>query len=342
MDAGSMAQLATQTRVVCTTVGPYARLGAELVRACAEHGTHYCDLAGEITFMRRMIDLHDETARSTGARIVHCCGFDAIPSDLGVMMLQDAMKKRHGIACKTIKVFLTDSSGGVSGGTIESGFGELEAMHRDPSVRRLLEDPYALSPMSPARAASIRHRPGVYFEVELGSWVARSPFAHINARVVRRTNALLGFPYGTEFRYTEAAGTGRGLAGYVKAIGIEAGLGAYRSLARLPVASRLVRRTFLPKPGQGPSAERRQRGHFTLMMIGKGTLPDGSAVVLRARVAGTSDPGYGETAKMLAESAVCLTNDDARKPGGIHTPGSALGLTLIERLRSAGMTFEVL
>lgn len=340
-DRAALEEVAARAEVVCTTVGPYAKHGAELVGACVRRGTDYCDLTGETPFIARMIAAHHREAERTGARIVHCCGFDSIPSDLGTLMLHEAFRERGG-QIEQVRFFAGESRGGISGGTVASMLNLFEEMERDPEVRRLVADPYALVPAD-ARGPDGPDPRGVRFDRELGTWTAPFVMAAINTRVVRRSNWLMGFPYGRAFRYEEASSTGRGLSGLARAVAIAGGLGLLLPALAIRPVRRVLAARVLPQPGQGPSRRAREEGHFVVRLVGRGKGPDGRPLTLRGRVEGKSDPGYGETAKMLAESALCLALDGARldAPGGIRTPASTMGLRLLERLRAAGMVFSI-
>ena len=334
-DRASLDEIAAKTRVVCTTVGPYALYGKAVVAACVEHGTSYCDLTGETQFIREMIDLHHARAKETGARIVHCCGFDSIPFDLGVLMVQTAMKEKHGVRCVECKSFAGEQSGGVSGGTIASAMNLMDEASRDRNVRRIIADPYSLTPGE--RGPDGPDQRGVRFDRDIGKWTGPFVMAAINTRVVRRSNAMLGYPWGRDFRYSEAMS----MPNMIAATMLTAGLGTFVGMAAIkPI--RGVMKKMLPAPGEGPSKEKRDKGFFKVRVVGTGEASNGGAPPkLLGLVAGTSDPGYGETAKMLAESAVCLAKDTLDAKGGILTPASCMGMTLVERLRKAKMTFEV-
>jgi short subunit dehydrogenase-like uncharacterized protein len=335
----SLATLAASTRVLVTTVGPYARHGLPLVEACARSGTHCCDLTGETQFMRRSIDSWDAAAKASGARIVHACGFDSIPSDLGMLTLHGFAKAR-GLSGQFSRATLAvvRIKGGFSGGTVASMVNGIEEATADRAVRRLFADPYALSPdraQEPALGAQ-RDQVGVHHDDFLGRWTAPFVMASINTRVVRRSNALLGYPYGRELRYRETTVL-RGFGGILFGWALSVGLGAV-------VASQLFGPTknlagaLLPKPGEGPDKATRDSGFFQLRL--EAETVEGER--MHADVAGTSDPGYGETAKMLSESALCLALDEAKLPqvAGVLTPATAMGMVLVDRLRAAGMTFE--
>lgn len=339
LDEAALDAVVPKARVVCTTVGPYLRHGKALARACARSGTHYCDLTGEVPFMRASIDENDAKAKDTRARIVHACGFDSIPFDLGVLMLWDQAQK-DGERLAWAKGFTGESSGAASGGTIATMLMLSEMAGEDRAMRRLLFDPYALDPEPGRRGPDGPDQRGVRFDADLGRWTGPWIMATINSRVVRRSNALLGGAYGEGFRYSEAMSFPAGPKGLVMASAVTAGLGAALAAVSVPALRELLADKVLPKPGEGPSKERRERGYFVVRVIAE---TDRAHRVLRGVVRGTSDPGYGETAKMLGETALCLALDEAALPEryGVLTTATAMGMRLVERLRAAGMTFAV-
>lgn len=324
--------MAKMTRVVCTTVGPYAKYGKDLATACAEHGTHYCDLTGEVPFIRWSIDVNHVRARETGARIVHCAGFDSIPSDLGVLVLAD----HAGEPLTQVDYVLESARGGISGGTIASLLDVLAEAAGDPSLRRMLADPYALSPDRPNDLGLDPNEGfGIAWNDELGCYVGPFLMAPINTRVVRRSNALSNFRYGRHFRYSESMRIPGGRAGLPLAVAFSAGYASMAAALVVPVSRRFIVR-YLPSPGEGPSKATRDTGNFAVRIVGRTE----SGRRVEARVQGTNDPGYGETAKMLGETALALSHESfASTEGGVLTPAAALGMALVERLRGAGMTF---
>ena len=338
-DDEALARLASSARVVCTTVGPYARYGSKLVEACARSGTDYCDLTGELPWMRRMLDAHQKTAEGSGARIVHSCGFDSIPSDLGVLLLQQEMERRHGVHATHVKLRVKEIRGGMSGGTAASMLQVLEEAQEDPALRRLLEEPYALDPEGPHPGADGADPSAPAWDEDFGAWTAPFVMGVINTRIVRRSHALLGCRWGQSFRYDEAVLTGTGPLGFARAAALSAGLGTLRAVGGVRAIRGLLRR-LLPEPGEGPSAEVRERGGFDLRLVGVGASPAGAR--LRLRITGDRDPGYGSTAKMLGASALCLAQDPRATGGGFWTPASALGDALRVRLEAhAGLAFTL-
>jgi len=338
-NADSMRELAESSKVILSTVGPYARFGSMLVSACAQSGTHYCDLAGEPHWIRQMIDLYHETAKQSGARIVHSCGFDSIPSDFGVWFLQRAAAERFGEQCREIRLYVRATSGGMSGGTVASSMNLMDEARRDRNIARILVDPYSLNPEGERHGPDGRDQTGVAFDSLAGSWTAPFIMATINTKIVRRSNALLDFAYGRDFRYSEVIMTGSGISGWTRASGITAGLGAFMLGSGNRITRSLIVDRLIPKPGEGPDRAQREAGFFNLMLIG--TLASGQQ--LRAKVTGDRDPGYGSTSKMLGESAVCLAHDELTASGGSLTPVSAMGESLLQRLtENAGLTFSVM
>ncbi len=342
----SLDPIARDARVVITTVGPYALHGRALVAACADAGTDYVDLAGETPFIRDMIDEHHARAQRTGARIVHACGYDSIPSDLGVLMLQDYARNRHGGRCEAIRFFAGESKGGVSGGTVASMLNLAEQATRDPRVRRIAGNPYALDPTREGRGPDKRDQLGVRFDGDSQRWTGPFVMAAINTRIVRRSNALLGYGYGVDFRYSEAMSFGPGVKGLVQASAVSAGLAGFMVALAVPPMRMLLARTVLPSPGEGPSKKTRETGYFTSRLYGAVDARAGAAVGAPVKLLGTvkgkGDPGYEATARMISESALSLLRDAGiRQQGGVLTPASCMGMPLVERLRKAGMTFEV-
>jgi short subunit dehydrogenase-like uncharacterized protein len=338
-DAGDRAALdrvAAAARVVCTTVGPFAKYGSHLVAACAAAGTDYCDITGEVQWVRQMIDAHHETAARTGARIVHTCGFDSIPSDLGTLVVQEHARARFGRPCTRVSAWFGEMKGGFSGGTFASMLHLMDEIRRDRSVLRVVGDPYALDPR-PRQGGPDRSDPRrVRFEPTIGRWTGAFVMAATNSRVVRRSHALLGYPWGREFSYQEGASFPRGARGLGMAAGMTAGLAGFVAAAQVPALRKVIEKR-LPSPGEGPSAGKRAAGYFVVRLVGE---IDGAPKVL-GRVADRRDPGYGSTSMMLGQSALCLALDErARGGGGVLTPAAAMGMRLVERLRREGMTLE--
>jgi short subunit dehydrogenase-like uncharacterized protein len=325
--------VAARTRVVCTTVGPYAKYGSALVAACAAHGTDYCDITGEVHWIREMIEAHHARAESTGARIVSCCGFDSIPSDLGVFFLDNHLRKR-GAHLREAHYRVLSGHGGVSGGTAASMLAMMERFS-EPEVRRTMADPYALSPES-ARGRDRNDSMGPGRDRDTGRFTAPFVMAGINTRIVRRSNALLDFPYGRDFRYDEAMDTGTGLKGAIVAGAASLGIGVVL-VAGATGPGRALLRKVVPAPGEGPTREQRENGSFRIAI--HGVASDGERVT--ATVEANRDPGYGATCRMLGESALSLAQDELPARGGLLTTASCMGLKLIDRLQPAGIRLTV-
>lgn len=338
-DKDALQALAARTRVVLTTVGPYALYGSDLVAACVNAGTHYCDLAGEVQWIWKMIDTHHDRARETGARIVHCCGFDSVPMDIGVWFLQDAVHKKYGVYCDSISMLVKATKGTASGGTLASMMNLIKESREDRSVARTLIHPYSLNPEGEREGPDDRDQTRMIYRDDAKSWTAPFVMAGVNTKVVRRSHALAGYPYGKDFRYDESVLTGRGITGWLKGALMIAGLGGLMAFASFAPTRTFLQRFVLSKPGEGPDRELQQSGFFNLSQIGK--LPDGTLV--RGRITGDQDPGYGSTSKVLSECAVCLAIDDIDVHGGVWTPAAVMAKPLLERLlNNAGLTFELL
>jgi short subunit dehydrogenase-like uncharacterized protein len=324
-DAGdpvSLKAMIDQTRSVLTTVGPYQLYGSELVAACAASGTDYFDLCGEPVWMRRMIDAHQAAAQSSGARIVFSCGFDSLPFELGVFFLQETAKKVLGAPVGRVKGRVRNMKGTFSGGTAASIKATFAAAAKDLSLVAMLKNPFALTPGFEGPKQPPGNKP--LFDEDLGMWTAPFVMATINTRNVHRSNLLMGFPYGKDFVYDEMVLTGPGEKGEAN--------------AKLVVAANMeMGGPGGPKPGEGPSKEQRDNGLYDLLFVG---LAEGARQV-RVAVRGDRDPGYGSTSKMVSECAICLLRDTPEVPGGIWTPGAAMGDRLIKRLVDhAGLTFQ--
>lgn len=349
-DPRALQAVAAQTRVVCTTVGPYDLLGEPLVEACVAEGTDYCDLTGETPFIRRMVDRYHERARQTGARIVHCCGFDSIPSDIGVLALQREALARFGRPATRVRLHVLRAVGGFSGGTVASLLNIADRIG-DPAVRRVLADPYALNPEGQRQGPDGRDDIRPRRDPSSGRWNGPFLMAPVNTRVVRRSHALLGHPWGENFRYDEVMSFGRGPRGLAMATAMSAGLVGFMGAVSVAPVRDLLTRHVLPKPGEGPSEKTIREGYFEARVIGE-IGGDIGAERLELAVHGQGDPGYGATSRMLAQSALALvappsTDDTTASPSslprplaaGVLTPASALGEALIDRLHAVGVTF---
>jgi short subunit dehydrogenase-like uncharacterized protein len=339
-DDAALRKLCASTRVVVSTVGPYALHGEPLVKACAETGTDYCDLTGEVQWIRRMIERHELAARRSGARIVHCCGFDSIPSDMGVYFLQREARRRFGAPCPRVKMRVKAMRGGASGGTVASMMNLMKEASADPALRKELADPYSLCPAGSAPSVRQPEVRSAELDRDFDAWIAPFVMSAINTRVVHRTNALSGHAYGSDFVYDEATLTGRGAAGALAAHAMAAAVGGFMVAGAIGPLRAALERFVLPKPGEGPSAEAQRAGFFDLRFVG--TTVDGRRI--RSRVRGDRDPGYGSTGKMLGQAAACLALDVDKRAtrGGFWTPATIFGDRLLDRLTArSGLTFEI-
>jgi short subunit dehydrogenase-like uncharacterized protein len=322
-DPDSVKAMVDQTKSVITTVGPYQLYGVELIAACVASGTDYLDLCGEPVWMAQMIDKHEAAAKASGARILFSCGFDSIPFELGTFFVQEEAKRVFGAPASRVMGRVRDMRGRLSGGTAASARAQFEAVARDLSLVKILNNPFALTPGFEGPKQPRGNKP--VFEEDLQSWAAPFTMALINTRNVHRSNMLMGFPYGKEFVYDEMVLTGAGEKGEAN--------------AKLVMAANTEKTgPGAPKPGEGPSKEERENGCYDLLYVA--IAPDGRQV--RAAVKGDRDPGYGSTSKMISECAICLLRDTPQVAAGIWTPGAAMGHKLIDRLvKNAGITFEV-
>ena len=338
-DPAALKALVAQAKVVITTVGPYQLHGQALITACAQAGTDYVDLCGEPGWMAQMIPLLQGPASQSGARITFSCGFDSIPFDLGVVFLQQAAQERFGAPLVRVHGRVKTIKGGPSGGTIASLMSTLEASGRDPKLKAVLANPFALTPgfTGPAQPDD----DGAQWDEMAQAWTGPFVMATINTKNVHRTHALRGHPWGTGFVYSERMLTGSGPVGQAAAKALARSTRVQNLLLAFAPSRALIRRFALPQPGQGPTLSQREKGRYEVLFYGQTT--DGQT--LSARVAGDRDPGYGSTCKMISEAALCLAQDVDRgmAPGGVWTPGAAMGLTLVRRLQErAGLTFKVL
>jgi short subunit dehydrogenase-like uncharacterized protein len=318
-----------------STVGPYQLYGEPLIAACVKTGTDYVDLCGEPTWMAEMIAKYDGMAKRSGARIVFSCGFDSIPFDCGVYFLQQLAEARFGAPAPRVRGRVRKMRGTFSGGTMASMLATIDAQKRDPSLARKMQDPFLLAG---ERGAKQPDGTQPVHDGDLNAWATPFVMAPINTKNVHRTNALLGHRYGRDFSYSEMQMTGSGESGRKRANAAASQMKTLMTLLAF-APTRWALKTFaLPKPGQGPSKEARETGHYDVLFVGD--FPDGRQV--RASVSGDKDPGYGSTSKMIAEAALCLAREVEREqtPGGVWTPAAAMGQALIDRLQArAGLSF---
>lgn len=319
-DLDSIQAMLDNTKLVITTVGPYQLYGSDLVAMCAKSGVDYVDLCGEPVWMSEMIPAHQAAAQASGARIVFSCGFDSIPSDLGVYHLQQLAKKQFGHPMPTVRCRVRKMQGTFSGGTAASFKATLIAAKKDPAKMKALLNPFSLTPGFKGADQPFGNKP--YYEEDLGSWVTPFVMAAINTRNVQRSNFLLNQAYGEDFVYDEMFMTGPGEKG--------------EAIANAMAEDKSLGGDGGPKPGEGPSKEEREAGHYDLLYIGS----DEKGNQIKVAVKGDRDPGYGSTSKIITEAAICLVKDAKSTEGGIWTTAPAMGDLLIKRLEAnAGVTF---
>ena len=338
-DEASLQALCDQTGVIISTVGPYALYGELLIKACAESGTDYTDLTGEAHWIAQMKDKYNQAAKASGARIVNCCGFDSIPSDMGVFAMQQQAQTQFGHPMPHAKLRVKAMQGGASGGTIASMIEGLKAAKADPALRKKMANPYLLCGSDHQyinRALSVS-RP--QFDKDFNCWIAPFVMEAINSRVVLHSNALLDMTYGRDFSYSEGMLTGKGLKGRIGAILSTVGFGLAGVCLYFSPTRALLEKFVLPAPGEGPSPEAQLNGYFDVRVHGR----DDQGNQLTVKVTGDRDPGYGSTAKMLGQAGLCLAFDISKedRAGGFLTPSVAMGNALLTRLEAhSGLTFE--
>ena len=331
-DQSAVDDIVARTAVVATSVGPYLRHGSPLVAACARAGTHYADLAGESEFVRRSIAANQAPAEASGARIVHSCGFDSIPSDLGVGLAHAAAGGGE-IAEAVYQV--RSVRGGISGGTVDSLRQQAIEAETDPDIRQVIRNPYALTDGSVVHR-SRRSGSGLRLDPRSGRWQAPFLMGPYNSQIVQRTNFLTGWSYGRNMRYREVVDAGRGWRGRVAGAGLAAGQAALLgAMGVRPLRSLLGR--LLPEPGQGPSEKTLAAGRFSIDI----DVTPAEAAPVRTTFAADHDPGYHGTAVMFGETALGLALDDLPERAGVLTPMTALGPVLADRLRTQGFAIAV-
>ena len=339
-DESSLRALCERAQVIVSTVGPYALYGEPLIKVCVKTGTDYCDLTGEVQWIRRMVQQYEALARQSGARIINCCGFDSIPSDLGIYYLQQEARKRFGQTCSRVKMRVKAIRGGISGGTVASAINLLKEAIENPSLRQDLTNSSLLCPVSNSTPLQPPPLIEVQYDRDFQEWISPFVMAQVNTPIVLRSNALLDNAFGQDFHYDEAILTGSGIAGWTVAQGLKAGLTSFGLATAIPPIRWLLEHQVVPAPGQGPSEEARERGFYDLRFWGQ----TAQGQTIRAKVTGDRDPGYGSTAKILGQVGVCLSKDfeKSAKQGGFWTPSTMFGDVLIERLVNySGLTFDI-
>lgn len=335
-DKSALTKLAKSTKVVVTTAGPYAKYGSDLVHACAESGTHYCDLTGEVQWIHKMIAETDQKARDTGSRIVHCCGFDSIPSDMGTHLLQTEFHKKYGSPATRVKFGLVAAKGGFSGGTAASLLNVMEQASTDRRIARVLGNPCSLN--AEGRTWKTKGEdPGGYYDEDLG-WLAPFLMAPINTRIVRRSASLMPEVYGDELQYQEYSALGKGAGRAVMANTMKLGFGA-SYLAMKSSVGRKVFAKLLPEPGEGPDQEKRDSGFFKIKLVADDDQEQKLSLVVR----GKGDPGYASTSKMLGTAAIHLAKEMWRESheAGNKTTAYVFDQRFRDALDKVGVSFKV-
>ena len=336
----SLHDVAAKTKVLATTVGPYAKYGEPVIEACVQQGTDYVDITGETPFIRRMIDLYDHKARSRGIRVIPFCGFDSVPSDMGTFYLSQLMAEGHGEGLRKVKTFFK-LKGGLNGGTVASALNMAEtgdgAQLRDPLLLTLPEH----------QTKEERRRQlddyGPVYDPDVERWTVPFVMALVNGAVVRRSNSLMrsdNRPYGPGFVYKERLLTSRSaprFSAYANYFTTTAAMGAMAS-----GLGRRVLRSLAPRPGAGPSEKAKDDGFFECTMVGEA--PSGRQKIIQARYQG--DPGNRATVTFLAQAALTLVEDRGDLPGGtfnggVLTPATGLGKPYLERLAANGLAWQV-
>lgn len=339
-DAASLDKMTKQTQVIISTVGPYLKYGEPLIKSCAHNGTDYVDLTGEAIFIKDMMDKYQDAAKQSGARIVNSCGFDSIPSDLGVYFTQQQAEEKFGSVCNVIHMRVKAAKGGLSGGTIASMATIFEEVGQDKSRRKQVANPYLLNDDKDAPNVRQDNVSKPEYDDEHKRWLAPFVMASINTRIVHRSNQLLGYEYGRDFKYDEAMWMKDGVKGKLSSYAMSAGLLGFATAMMIKPSRELLSKHVLPKSGSGPSKEEQENGYFDIRLFGQTANND----TIHTKVTGDKDPGYGSTSRMLAQAALCLAQDISKKEvsGGFWTPASAMGDRLIARLEEhSGLRFEV-
>ncbi|MEK6219577.1 MAG: saccharopine dehydrogenase NADP-binding domain-containing protein [Psychrobacter cryohalolentis] len=340
-DAASLDAMTEQTQVIISTVGPYLKYGEPLIKSCVDNGTDYVDLTGEAIFIKDMMDKYQEAAKQSGARIVNSCGFDSIPSDLGVYFTQKQAEAKFDSACDVIHMRVKAAKGGLSGGTIASMATIFEEVGQDKSRRKQVANPYLLNDDKDAPNVRQSNVSKPEYDSEHKHWLAPFVMASINTRIVHRSNQLLGYEYGREFKYDEAMWMKDGLKGKLTSYALSAGLLGFATAMMITPSRELLSKHVLPKSGSGPSKEEQENGYFDIRLFGQTANKDS----ITTKVTGDKDPGYGSTSRMLSQAALCLAQDISKEEvkGGFWTPASAMGDKLLARLeKHAGLSFDVI
>ena len=340
-DAASLDAMTEQTQVIISTVGPYLKYGEPLIKSCVDNGTDYVDLTGEAIFIKDMMDKYQQAAKQSGARIVNSCGFDSIPSDLGVYFTQKQAEAKFDSACDVIHMRVKAAKGGLSGGTIASMVTIFEEVGQNKSRRKQVANPYLLNDDTDAPNVRQSNVSKPEYDSEHQRWLAPFVMASINTRIVHRSNQLLGYEYGRDFKYDEAMWMKDGIKGKLTSYALSAGLLGFATAMMITPSRELLSKHVLPKSGSGPSKEEQENGYFDIRLFGQ----TANKHSIATKVTGDKDPGYGSTSRMLSQAALCLAQDISKEEvvGGFWTPASAMGDKLLTRLEEhAGLSFDVI
>ncbi len=333
-DLQSLKEMTAQTKVLCNCVGPYLSHGLNIIEACVSEGTHYTDLCGEVPWIRQAIQKYHEVAKEKKLKIVPSCGFDSIPSDLGVLLLQKESEKRGLKPFSDVILYVEKSKGTLSGGTAAAIIGNFDFSDEHKSLAKESFGPYALYPEGEAKGPPQSDLKTILYDKKRESWVGPFIMAGINTRVVRRTNALSNFYYGEDFKYQEVSVfSSKKKARKFLLFGGLFLLGVKFSLTR-----KLIHKAFLPKQGDGPSLEQRENGLFKLRIAPRDWSSD-----FYVTVEGFKDPGYGSTSIMIGEASLCLLKkpEETTETFGVVTPASGMGMTLIDQLNENQVHFKI-
>lgn len=324
-DLAAMRSIANRARLVVSCTGPFLLYGSNMVQACAELGTDYVDVTGEVYWSGQMMAAHDKAAQERGARIISFCGFDSVPSDLGVYLLQKRAVSTRGKPFSRVKMRVKALRGAGSLGGSKATMDDMaKRIPTQPDILPFMADAFALSPGFEGVPQPSGLDP--LFDEELDSWAAPFLMHPINSKVVHRTNWLLGLPYGEDFIYDEMSSTGPGEEGKAKIEHSVKTLGGFNWNESDEHA----------KPGEGPDKEAQEAGYYSIAFYG---IEDGE-VVGEVTISDDRDPGCGSTCKLVGESAMCLLRDEVAVGGGFWTPVSAMGDKLYARLL-ANKTLEI-